>query len=98
MHSRRGFFTDALPIFDGLGEPPWPLFGASLEQLFDHFLLMAAAGRLYPFTAVLHLVSLVQQQRRVPAIVYDKLRPFAARMRQSRQRKIPVFLERFAFE
>ena len=48
--------------------------------------------------AVFHLVALVQEQRGVAAVVHDELRAFAARMRERREREVPVFLERFAFE
>ena len=96
MDAGGGLFADALPVFDDLGEPAGALFGATLEELLDDVLFVAAAGAVHPIAALLHLVALVQQQRGVAAVVHDQFRAFAARVRQRGQREVPVFLERFA--
>ena len=60
MHPGRGFFADAFPILDCLGEPPWAFFGATLQELFDDLFFVAAARRIGPIAALLHFVALMQ--------------------------------------
>src|SRR5438477_11418374 len=83
MHSSGCFLGNTSPFFDDLMPAKW-IFALNLEQqiLYDlHFSVGALAFR--PITASLPFVTIVNEQRRVAAIIDHKLWPFAVGMRES---------------
>jgi hypothetical protein len=53
-------------------------------------------ARVDPLVAVLKLIALVDEQRRVAAVVHDELRALSALVRERAIRALPVVFQRFA--
>ena len=67
------------------------------EEVFDHLLLRAAAGRVHPVVAFLQFIPLVQEQRHIAPVVHDQLRALPFCIHDGRPGAVPVFLQSLAF-
>ena len=96
VHARGRLFAHAAPVLDHV-VPMLLILGENfLQQVLDHLLLVIAGRRIDPAIAVLQLIALVDEQRRVAAVVDDQLRPFAALVRERAICALPVVLEALA--
>ena len=69
----------------------------TFEKVFDDLLFLAAGLAVHPVATVLQLDALVNEQRRVTAIVNNLIRPGAVWPDERLDCAVPIFLERFAF-
>jgi hypothetical protein len=96
VHAGGGLLGDAAPLGCDLLPEARALGLGALEQVLDHLLLVIAGGRVDPVVAILHLHALVDQKRRIAAVIDDQLGALHARMREHVERAVPVLLERLA--
>ncbi len=97
MHAGGGFLGHAFPFLDDLVPEPGPFLVNAFEQVLDHLFLVIGALGVDPIAAVLQLVALVDQQRRVAPVVHYQLRAEIVAVGQRVQCAFPVFLEGLAF-
>ena len=96
VHARRGLLAHAAP----LGYRAVPLVGILAEQLAqraeNHLLLVGRGCDIERRGIVLGLVTLVDEQRGIAAVVHNQLRPLAPGEREGHGRTPPVFGQRLA--
>ena len=96
VYARSGLLADALP-FGHRAVPFILVLGKHLLQRVDNHLLFIGGGFVIERrSVVLGFEALVNQKRRIAAVVHDQLRAFAARKRQRHGRTPPVFGQRLA--
>ena len=67
------------------------------QQILDDLLFLVRRFRLGPIAAFLELITFVDEQRRIAAIIDHQLRTFAVGMRDRLVSRPPILFERFAF-
>ena len=67
-----------------------------LQQGLDHFLFEAARRSIHPAAAVLQLITFVQQQRHIAAVVHHQLGTLATRMAHCFISAFPILFQRLA--
>jgi hypothetical protein len=97
MDAGGRFFGDAFPFFHQFVEDVGALGVDFFEEIFDHFLLMAAARAVDPIIAFLEFVTFVEEEGDVAAVVDDELRALAFGIDDGFPRAVPIFLECFTF-
>src|SRR5690348_12226643 len=96
MHAGGGFLRYAAPFGCDLLPEARAFSAGLLQEILDDLFFVIGAFFVHPLGTVFHFDALVDQQRRVTAIVDDQLGTRRARMCQRIQRALPVFLERLA--
>src|SRR5262245_5153291 len=97
MHAGRRLFADALDVGRDLRPAARLALGEAAEQRQDERKLLAVRrlGR-RDLALLLELEALVDQQRRVAAVVHDLRRAAAVAEVERARRELPVLLERLA--
>ncbi len=81
MHAGRCFLRNAAPIFHDLVPAIWILALDLEQQIFDDLLFFICRVCLGPIAAFFELVTFVNEQRRVAAVIDHELGTLAVRMR-----------------
>ncbi len=75
MNAGRGLLGDAAPLLRNVA-PAGRILGMNpLQQVLDDTLFLRFGGRIHPLVTALHLDALVDEQRRIAAVVDDELGP-----------------------
>ena len=93
MHAGGGLFGDALQVLHDLVEDAGLLLGDILEEVLDDLHFVVVGGGIHPLVAVFHLVSLVDEEGHVAAVIDDELRAFVAGEHDGLPGAPPVFFE-----
>ena len=97
MHAGSRFLGNAAPIFRDL-VPAIRILALDLEQeIFDDLFFLVGRLCLGPIAAFFELVTFVNQQGRVAAVIDHELRTFTIGMRDRLISRPPIFFERFTF-
>ena len=91
-----GLFRDALPALHDLMPVAGLFLGDLLEEVLDDLLFFGFRRRPGPLGTVLELVTLVDEERGVTAVVDDQLRAVAVGPGERLHRALPVFDEGLA--
>ena len=98
MNARRRLFGDAFPLGNDVVETVRGLGMNFLEQVFDDRLFMAVGGAVHPVGfAVFEIITFVDEQGGIAAVVHDELGALAAGEGQCLVGTPPVFFEGFTF-
>jgi hypothetical protein len=87
----------SLPVLHDGGPEARALFRNALEEVLDDLLFVRAARGVDPFVALLELVTFVNEEGDVAAVIDDELRALLSGEGDRIERAIPVFLECLAF-
>ena len=94
MHSGGGLLRDSAPRFDH-SVPVRRIFAVHIDkQIFDDLFFCVGGGAVYPFIAVFQLVSFVDKQGDVTAVVHDHFGALTVWEVDRLTRAPPVFFER----
>ena len=97
MHAGGRFLRNAAPIFRNF-VPAIRVVALDFEQqIFNNLLFPVRRFGFCPIAALFELITFVDQQRRVTAVVHYELRTFPVRMRDRLISRPPIFFERLAF-
>ena len=97
MHAGCGFFRNAAPVLCDF-VPAIRIFTMNFQQqIFDDLLFLVRRFRLGPIAAFLELITFVDEQRRIAAIIDHQLRTLASGVRNRSVSAPPVVFQRFFF-
>jgi hypothetical protein len=96
VHAGGGLFGHAFDLFDRPVPEGGVLLELCLERRVDDGELLVGGGLVQEGRVVFGLVSPVDHERGVAAVIHDEVRPLAARELQGSQGARPVLLEGFA--
>src|SRR5262249_41088454 len=97
MDTSSGLFRDTAPIFYKAAPVIWIVRVHFLEQILDYLFFMVAGGCIYPPTTVFKLISFVNEQSDISAIINHQLRSLPVRMTNGLKSAPPVILKRLSF-
>ena len=96
VHTGGRFLGNTLPLRHPAVEHTGLLGSNALQQSLDNALFLAVGGGIHPVGTLFHLITAVQQQRHVAAVVHHQLRAQAIAVAQGSPGAIPVFRKRLA--
>src|SRR6185437_9427027 len=96
MHAGGRFFGNAFPILHDFVPETRAFFRDAFQERLDDGDFVVVAGRIDPIAAVFELVTFVDEQGGVAAVIDDELRAFVAGVGEGGEGEVPVFLEGFA--